>query len=519
MEQNVQVCPTVDKTKIALPRVLSLWDVIMIVVGGIIGSGIFLSPSEIAVAVPAPVLMLAVWVVGGIFSFFGAVAFAELGAAMPEAGGIYVFLREAYGPLISFLFGWTLFLVIDSGSIATLAVAFSHNILPRLVGMSPTMMKLVAAAFVLFLGVVNYVGLRWGARLENWTTYLKTAAIAIIVIGVFFFARGHGSVRNFVEPSPGPFKFSLLGAFGVGLIASLWAYKGWEAATYSAGEVKNPQRNLPLGILIGTISVIVLYILANLAYLYIMPVGKIAASEGRVAIDIMQVISGPFMAWLITFLILFSILGAANQNMLTSPRVYFAMSRDGMFFKKIAECHPKFLTPHISIMAITVWAIFLTLTGKFNQLFTYVIFGEWIFFGMTVASVIVLRKKRPELERPYKTWGYPVTPVVFVLAALFVAYKALTSQFKNAMGGLLIIIIGIPAYFFWRTDQKGVKLSMVGIGLLLASAFGRFFLLATSTGVVRWLVYAVGAVGAIMILAGLAMASREKDGRPEVPTK
>ncbi len=195
------------------------------------------------------------------------------------------------------------------------------------------------------------------------------------------------------------------------------------------------------------------------------------------------------------------------------------MARDGMFFKKIAECHPKFLTPHISIMAITVWAIFLTLTGKFNQLFTYVIFGEWIFFGMTVASVIVLRKKRPDLERPYKTWGYPVTPVVFVLAALFVAYKALTSQFKNAMGGLLIIIIGIPAYFFWRTDRKGVKLSMVGIGLLLAAAFARYFLLAAATGVVRWLVYAVGAIGVIMILAGLAMALREKKGRTEGPAK
>ena len=513
MEQNAQAPPAVDKTKIALPRVLSLWDIIMIVIGGIIGSGIFLSPSEIAVVVPAPILMLAVWVVGGMFSFFGAVAFAELGAAMPEAGGIYVFLREAYGPLISFLFGWTLFLVIDTGSIATLAVAFSHNILPRFVDMSPTVMKLVAAAFVLFLGLVNYIGLRWGARVQNWTTYLKTAAIVIIVGGVFLFAKGHGAVRNFVEPSSGPFSFSLLGAFGVGLIASLWAYKGWEAATYSAGEVKDPKRNLPLGILIGTISVIVLYLLANVAYLYIMPVGKIAASEGRVAMDVMQVIGGPFWASLITFLILFSILGAANQNMLTSPRVYFAMSRDGLFFKKIAECHPKFLTPHVSIVAMTVWAIFLTLTGKFNQLFTYVIFGEWIFFGMTVASVIVLRRKRPALERPYKTWGYPVTPVIFVLAALFVAYNALTSQFKNSMGGLLIIIIGVPAYFFWRTGRRGIKLSMVGVGLILAAAFGRFFLLATSVGVVRLLIYSVGAVGIVMILAGLAMAAGEKKNR------
>jgi len=450
MDSNAPACPVVDKTKIALPRILTLWDVVMIVIGGVVGSGIFLSPSEIAAAVPAPLLMLAVWIVGGLFSFFGAVAFAELGAAMPEAGGIYVYLREAYGPLISFLFGWTLFLVIDSGSIATLAVAFSHNILPRFIDMSPLVKKLISAGFVAFLGAINYIGLRWGSRLQNWTTYLKTAAIGIIVVGVFFFTKGQGAVRNFVEPSPGPFNFGLLGAFGVGLVASLWAYKGWESATYSAGEVKNPQKNLPLGILIGTAAVIVLYVLANLAYLYLMPAGKIAASEGRVALDVMQIVGGPFLASLITFLILFSILGAANQNMLCSPRVYFAMARDGMFFKRIAECHPKFLTPHVAIVAITLWSILLTLTGTFKQLFTYVIFGEWIFFGLTVFAVIVLRRKRPDLERPYKTWGYPVTPILFVLAAVYVAVGSLLGSFRNAMFGLGIICMGIPAYLYWK---------------------------------------------------------------------
>ena len=450
MEQDVKTCQVVDKSKIALPRVLSLWDVIMIVVGGVIGSGIFLSPSEIAAAVPAPLLMLAVWVVGGMFSFFGAVAFAELGAAMPEAGGIYVYLREAYGPLLSFLFGWTLFLVIDSGSIATLAVAFSHNMLPRFVDMTRLEKQLIAAAFVAFLGAVNYIGVRWGSRLQNLLTYIKVGAIGIVVVAVFFFTKGQGHPANFVEPGPGPFNLGLLEAFGIGLIASLWAYKGWEAATYNAGEVKNPRKNLPLGILIGTAAVIVIYIIANLAYLYILPVGKIAASEGRVALDVMQIVTGPFGASLIAFLILFSILGAANQNMLTSPRVYFAMARDGMFFKKIAECHPKYLTPHVSIIAITVWSIILTLTGTFKQLFTYVIFGEWIFFGLTVAAVIVLRKKRPDLDRPYKTWGYPVTPVIFVLAAVFVAAMALRSSFMNAMFGLLIICLGIPAYLYWR---------------------------------------------------------------------
>ena len=452
MEKNTPgpACGPVDRTRIALPRVLNLWDVVMIVIGGVIGSGIFLSPSEIATAVPFPAVMLAVWVVGGLLSLFGAVAFAELGAALPEAGGIYIYLREAYGPLISFLFGWTLFLVIDSGSIATLAVAFSFNMLPRFVEMSKLEKNLIAAAFVAFLGAVNYVGVRWGSRLQNLLTYIKTGAIGIIVTAVFFFAKVKGHPVNFVQPAPASFDLGLLGAFGVGLVASLWAYKGWEAATYSAGEVKDPRRNLPLGILIGTMAVIVIYVIANLAYLYILPVDKIASSEGRVALDVMQVVSGPFGASLIAFLILFSILGAANQNMLCSPRVYFAMARDGLFFKKIAECHPRFLTPHVSIIAISAWSIFLTLTGTFKQLFTYVIFGEWIFFGLTVAAVIVLRRKRPDLDRPYRTWGYPVTPALFVLAALYVAFSSLLSAFRNAMFGLGIICLGIPAYLYWR---------------------------------------------------------------------
>ncbi len=322
--------------------------------------------------------------------------------------------------------------------------------LPQFADMTLLTKQLVAAAFVVFLGAVNYVGVRWGSRLQNLLTYIKTGAIGIVVVAVFFFAKGQGRPANFVEPSPGPLDLGLLGAFGVGLIASLWAYKGWEAATYNAGEVKNPRKNLPLGILIGTGAVIVIYLIANLAYLYILPVGKIASSDGRVALDVMQVVTGPFGASLIAFLILFSILGAANQNMLTSPRVYFAMARDGMFFKKVAECHPKFLTPHVSIIAITVWSVFLTLTGTFKQLFTYVIFGEWIFFGLTVAAVIVLRKKRPDLERPYKTWGYPVTPVIFVLAALFVAVASLLSAFWNALAGLGIICLGIPAYLYWK---------------------------------------------------------------------
>jgi len=453
MKRDAVAGSPVDRTTIRLPRVLGLWDVVMILVGGVIGSGIFLSPSEIARAVPAPLLMIAVWVVGGLMTFFGALAFAELGAAMPEAGGAYVYMREAYGPMMAFLFGWTLFLVIDSGAMATLAVAFSAKYLPQFVTLTPLSTKLVSVVFILFLGAVNYVGVRWGANLQNLLTIIKTIALGGICVVVFLFAGDSGHAANFVEPRPAAFNADILGAFGVGLVASLWAYKGWEAMSYCAGETRNPQRNLPFGILLGTVIVIALYLLANFAYLYVMPVGEVAVSE-RIASDVMNIVVGPVGASLIAFLILFSILGSANQTIMTSPRVYFAMARDGLFFRKIAEAHPRFLTPHVSIVAICAWGIVLSVSGTFEQLFTYVIFGEWIFFGLTVAAVIVLRKKRPDLPRPYKTWGYPVTPIVFCLAALYIAISSLVGQFRESMLGLLIIGLGLPVFLYWNRKPR-----------------------------------------------------------------
>lgn len=441
-----------EGARASLPRVLGIWDVIAIVVGGVIGSGIFLVPKSIAAAVPSPILVLGVWVVGGMFSFFGALTFAELGAAMPEAGGMYVFLREAYGPLLSFLFGWTLFLVIDSGAVATLTVAFTSRYLPYFFKMTPLAVKVVSVLFIVFLGAVNYVGVRAGANLQNVLTIIKTAALVVISGAIFIFGKGNAS--NFVSPAPGSFNMSLLGSFGVALVASLWAFKGWEGSTYSAGEIKRPERNLPLGILGGSLIVLALYIITNLAYLYMLPVDAIAKSD-RIASDAISLAVGPAGGALIAFIILFSITGAANQNILCSPRVYFAMARDGLFFKRIAEAHPKFRTPHVSIIAICIWSIILSLFfGTFEQLFTYVVFGQWIFFGLTVAAVIVLRKKRPDLPRPYKTWGYPVTPVLFILAAVFISMNSLINEFRNAVIGLAIILLGVPAYFYWKNKRR-----------------------------------------------------------------
>jgi APA family basic amino acid/polyamine antiporter len=434
-----------------LPRLLGLKDVVGIVVGTMIGSGIFIVPAAVADAVKAPLVLLLVWVIGGILTFFGALSLAELGAAYPYAGGMYVFLREAYGRLAAFLFGWTLFLIIDSGSMATLAVAFSSKYLPQFVRLSPAGTRVVAVSLVVVLALINYIGVKWGALVQNLLTLIKVGALVGVGAVVFAFARGNP--RHFVTPAVPPFSISLVGAIGVGLVAALWALKGWEMATFSAGEIRRPERNLPRGILFGTFLVIVLYLGANLAYLYAVPIRDLARSS-RIASDAMGVAVGPVGASIIALAILLSIAGAANSHVLTGPRVYFAMARDGLFFRKVGRVHPRFLTPHVSILALGLWSALLCLTGTFEQLFTFVVFGLWIFFGLTVGAVIILRRKRPELARPYRTWGYPFTPALFVLAALFISVNTLINKFWNSFAGLLIIALGLPAYFYWRRKEK-----------------------------------------------------------------
>ena len=483
-QENVgTTSPSSGEKKPGLVRVLGLWDIVSIVIGGVIGSGIFLVPAAMAGQVKSPLLMLAVWAFGGLLSFFGSLSFAELGAMFPEAGGIYVYLREAYGHLVSFLFGWTLFLVIDTGAVATLAVAFSKEYLPQLIpNMSTLAIQLVAAGMIIFLMAANYIGVRWGANLQNLLTVIKFGALIIICGVIFIFAKGN--TVNFFSPKPSHFNMGMIGAFGAALVAALWAYKGWEAATYSGAETKRPERNLPLGLLIGTAACVIIYIIANLAYLYVMPVGEIAQTPYVASVAIGKVI-GPLGAALTAVVILFSIMGAANQNLLCSPRVYYSMARDGLFFKSLVGIHPKFHTPHLAILAMGVWSIILTLWGSFEKLFTYVVLGEWVFFGMAAAAVIILRKKRPDLPRPYKTFGYPVTPIVFILGSLFIlglgikdmakdiqgygqaissggsAGQIIKSILTNPVTALFVIILGIPAYAYWqrRNRKRAAKAS------------------------------------------------------------
>ena len=435
-----------------LSRVLGTGSIIGIVMGTMIGSGIFIVPATVAAEVKAPFLMLAVWVAGGIVTLFGALSLAELASAYSETGGLYVYLREAYGPLAGFLFGWTLFLVVDSGSIAALAVAFSSKYLPHFIPMTPVLQKGVAIAFVLGLMTINYLGVKRGAFFQNVLTAIKFVALLGVSVVVFLFARG--SFANLSTPAVSGAGTDMVGKFGLALVAALWAYKGFETSTFNAGETKNPARTLPVGIFVGTGLVIVLYLLANAAYLYAVPAARMAGSD-RIAADAMNAAVGALGASIISFIILFSIMGAANGHILTGPRVYYAMAKDGLFFRKMASVHPRFKTPHVSILVVGSWSILLSLSGTFEQLLRFVIFGHWIFMGLAVSAVIVLRKKRPDLVRPYKTLGYPVTPVLFVLAALFVTVNALVGTFWNSFAGLLIIALGIPAYLYWNKKRGG----------------------------------------------------------------
>jgi basic amino acid/polyamine antiporter, APA family len=429
-----------------LVRGLGLKEAVSVLMGSIIGSGIFLTPRAIAQAIQSPGIIILVWVVSGILTLFGALAYAELGAMMPRSGGQYVYLREAFGPLWGFLFGWTLLLVIQTGSIAAVAVAFAEYS-GYFVPLTPGLMKVVAIVCILLLTAVNYVGVRFGGWVQNIFTFLKIGAIvALVALG--FGLRG-GSWANFQPLWGGIDHQGLLRAFGVAMVAALWSYDGWNNVGFVADEIKNPQRNLPIALAFGTLGVILIYLSANLVYMYILQVGQIAQSQ-LVAADVAKKLIGPLGGAAISAAVLVSTFGTVNGFILAGPRVYYAMARDRLFFKKIGEIHGSFHTPAFSILLQGVWASLLTLTGKFEQLFTYVIFASWLYYAMAVSGVIVLRRKRPSAPRPYKTWGYPVVPMLFVAIALWFVYNTLTSDPRDSLMGLILVLLGLPAYWYWR---------------------------------------------------------------------
>ena len=425
-----------------LSRRLGLWDSVAIVVGTIIGSGVFIVPGSIARELPSGEWMLGIWLAAGALSLCGALAFAELGAMLPHSGGQYVYLREAYSPLWGFLFSWVLLLVVRSGSTATLAVGFSIY-LGYFLPLSPLLERLSAAGVILLLTVLNYRTLIGGALVQNATTVLKVAGL-VLVAGAALGDRAQPAVETATASSG----FGL-SEVGVAMIACLWAYNGWFQAGFVGGEIKDPHRNLPISLGAGVGVVVLLYMLTNVAYMNVLTVEEIGATD-RVAAVVAERVFGSAGGTIISVTILISIFGAINAGILTGPRVYFAQARDGLFFRPFAEVHRRFQTPALAVLLQGVWAAILSLSGSYVGLFSFAMFAAWIFYGLAVLGVIVLRIKRPEWERPYRMWGYPVTPLLFATASVWLVANTLITKPLPSLAGLGLIVSGLPVYFWWR---------------------------------------------------------------------
>lgn len=446
----------------ALKRELGLWSAVALVVGTVIGSGIFLVPKTMVNNVGSPEMVFFVWIFGGVLTMAGALTYAELASAMPEAGGEYVYLREAYGPLWAFIYGWTQMWIAKSGSIATLATGFFYylaNFYPQLEGTlfvvplplgangSPLEIRygqLLAMAVILLLAFINYFGVRFGGGVQVAVTIIKVALIgAVIAIGLTA-SVGSGANFNTATPAVGG-----IAGFFAALVAALWAYDGWNNVAMVSSEIKDPQRNLPRALILGTLGVVFIYLLANVAYFYVLSAQQVATTD-RVAAEMMRKVMGGFGAGMVSVAAMISIFAALNGSILTGARVPYAMARDGLFFKSIGEVHPRYFTPANSIVAMSVWGALLVLSGRYEQLFTYVIFSSWILYGMATASVIVLRKKRPDLIRPYRTLGYPVVPFLFVCVAAGLLLSTLLSSPRESLMGIGIIALGLPCYRYWK---------------------------------------------------------------------
>jgi APA family basic amino acid/polyamine antiporter len=429
-----------------LPRKLSLLDSLAIVVGIVIGGGIFLVPNLVARNLGSEASILGVWLFAGVASFFGALACAELGAALPATGGQYVFLREAYGPLGGFLYGWTMFVVARTAQVSWMAVTLALYV-SYFVPLTPLASKLLGIAAIVILAAINYRGVSGGALVQKGFTFAKVLGLLIIIGGAFFFRGNAGAASAASMP-----QFSL-SHFGVALIACLLAYDGWVQVTFVAGEIRDPKRNILRALALGVGICIAIYMLVNLAYLHVMSIPEIAASD-HVGASAAERVLGPAGGTLVAVIILLSIIGTINGCFLTSPRIYFAQARDGLFFAKFAEVHPRFSTPAFSIVAQAIWAVILLLSGTYETLLDYAMFALWISYALMVAGMIVLRRKQPALERPYRMWGYPVTPLLFLAVAGGFLVNTLIEKPGPSLAGLALIATGVPVYFVWRKSSR-----------------------------------------------------------------
>ena len=432
-----------------LRRDLSLFDLTMIAIGSTIGSGIFLTPSIIAHELQSPMWILLVWIVGGMMALSGALTFAELGAMMPRAGGIYVFLNEAFGSLAGFLYGWAYFLVVNTGGIAALSIAFA-TYFGFFVPLDHTGLQLVAVAGVFTVTLINVLGVKVGGIFSDIFTLLKMAGIVgLIVVGIGW---GSSSITNFTAPAGLP-PHGAGNAFALAMVGVLWSYGGWQHATYTAAEAKNPQRNLPLALILGAGVVTLIYLLTIVSYMFLLSPAHMGSST-RLATDAIAVVVGPIGASFIAVAIFISTFGTAGIYTLTAPRIYYAMSNDGVFFKKIGEVHPKYHTPAVAIIAQSLWTIVLILLwGTFENLISYVVFVDWIFFAMAAAGVLVLRKRLPNADRPYKTLGYPLTPLFFIAVSTWFVINTLVQKPAQAWAGIGFLAAGVPVYYYWKKKR------------------------------------------------------------------
>ena len=449
-----------------LRRQLGLFDAVMLIAGNIIGIGIFVTTGEIAQSLPTPGGILLIWLLGGCLALAGALSCAELAASLPYSGGDYIYLREAYGSLVGFLSGWSSFLVTFSGSIALLAVVFTAFLaffFPILsaehvlfsvdfLGLSLTLSlaHFFSMAVVLVLSAIHFVGVGMGAMVQNILTVLKISALlGIILLGILL---GNGNLDHF-----SPFfeleRMSDLSLIGFAFIPVIFTYAGWNAVIYMAGEVREPERNLPRALLWANLLVVVLYIAINAVYFYAVPVEKMQGTIRVSELATTALFGRRTSAW-ITAIITVSILGSLNVTVMIGPRIYYAMAKDGLFFQGLTRVHPRFSTPSNAIVLQALWSCVLILTGTFHFLLNYVSVIITVFSGLTVGALLVLRTKRPELKRPYKIWGYPLVPVLFILVILGIALATLKEKPMDALRGLGIVVLGVPAYFFWSRSRS-----------------------------------------------------------------
>jgi basic amino acid/polyamine antiporter, APA family len=448
--------------KVSLTRRLGLFDATMIIIGDVIGIGIFTTSGLVAEAVNSPAALLAGWLIGGLLTLCGALTYAELGGMLPHAGGEYVYLRQAYGSFLGFLNGWTYFTVTNPGSIAAMSVGliaylaplvpavrfqellFQSNFAGTTVEISNG--QFTAIGVIAVFSWINYVGLRAGSFVQNVLTILKLGAVTIAPLLGLLIGTGswsHFSVSAELSPPDDPFR-----SLSVVMVSIFFSYTGWFTSTYIASEIREPHRNVPYSIILATLVVTAAYLLVNVAFLYALPIERMrgVANTGEVAA---MALFGPKASTYMTLAILISILGAANAVILTAPRIYYAMARDGLFFKAVARVHPRFKTPAQSILIQAIWSCILVLSGTFSQLLTYTVVPMLAFSIMTGVSIFVLRRTQPDLKRPYKTFGYPWVPVIFVSFYVFALLQVVIASPRESLLGLGIVVLGIPLYWFW----------------------------------------------------------------------